>query len=135
MSTKDGLIYRKEKNHERNHQCYNCDRQLVLGMADTYHHDRRRTLSDIQMRLCADQEIRVHMLTDFRKDVPESRKRQDILLRSCLCSPRLDHRVLQHSRSACGHRPRRTGSRILDVAHSHRGLLHQILRDRPGGQV
>ena len=47
----------------------------------------------------------------------------------------LDHRVLQHSRSACGHRPRRTGSRILDVAHSHRGLLHQILRDRPGGQV
>ena len=80
-------------------------------------------------------EIRVHMLTDFRKDVPESRKRQDILLRSCLCSPRLDHRVLQHSRSACGHRPRRTGSRILDVAHSHRGLLHQILRDRHGGQV
>lgn len=24
-------MYRKEKNHERNHQCYNCDRQLVLG--------------------------------------------------------------------------------------------------------
>ena len=31
---------------------------------------------------------------------------------------------LKHRRRSRGHRPRRTGSCILDVAHSHSGLLH-----------